>query len=130
MFSRRGAEAQKGMGWLVFLEIPMREVTLPKGHWPYLLYRAVKPTRRKPSQPQQRIIDQMRPGVWYESELGKESIKSCRALVNAGWCEMACVARKDKDGQLRLAVPEDILLDVVLGLSKKQPFEMYRIANK
>lgn len=107
----------------------MREVNLPAGHWPYILYHAKKDTRRKPTPPQQRILDQMREGVWYESELGKDRHASCWALVCEGWCEMARVARKGKDGNLVEPSPEEMLLDAVMGRFKEQPFEMYRIAN-
>ena len=107
----------------------MREVTLPAGHWPYILYHAKQATRRKPTPPQQRILDQMREGVWYESELGKDRHESCRALVGAGWCEMARVARKGKDGNLVEPSAEEILLEAVMGRFKEQPCEMYCIAN-
>ena len=106
----------------------MREVKLPTEHRPYVVYHAKKDTRRKPTAAQQRILDQMREGVWYECEIRKDWHPSCLALVDAGWCEMARVARKDKDGQLRESPVEEMLLDAVFGRFKEQPVEMYRLA--
>jgi hypothetical protein len=106
----------------------MRVVTLPKGHFPYVTYCAARPTRRKPSLPQQRILDQMQGGAWYEAETADRH-GSCRALVGAGWCEMARVARKDKQGNLVEPSPEQMLLDRIMGRSKDQPVEMYRVAK-
>ena len=107
----------------------MREVSLPPGHLPYILYNAEKSGRRKPTPPQQRILEQMREGVWYESEIGKDRLESCRALVVKGWCELARVARKGKDGNLVELSFEDMLLESVMGRFIEQPCEMYRIAN-
>jgi hypothetical protein len=107
----------------------MREITLPEGHSPYILYRATKATRRQPTPPQQRILDQMRQGVWFESEIGKDRTESCHALVAAGWCVMARIAKKGNDGNLVEKTFEDLLLDAVMGRKKEQPFEMYRIAK-
>jgi len=105
----------------------MREVKLPAGHRPYVVHHAKKATRRKPTAAQQRILDQMREGVWYECEIRKDWRPSYLALVGAGWCEMARVARKDKDGQLREYPVEEMLLDAVFGRFKEQPVEMYRL---
>ncbi len=107
----------------------MRKVTLPEGHFPYILYVADRPTRRNPSPPQRRILDQMQDGAWYEAEPGDRH-GSCRALVGGGWCEMARVARKDGQGNLVEPSPEEMLLDVIMERSKDQPIEMYRIMKK
>ena len=84
----------------------MIEVKLPVGCRPYQLYDAKKPTRRKPTPPQQRILDQMNPGIWYEAETRgpdgkcKDRRKSCRALVREGWLQMGRTAKRGKDGTL------------------------------
>ena len=108
----------------------MHEITLPKGHSPYVLYRATNPTRRKPTPPQQRILDQMRQDVWYETDIGKDRTESCRALVASGWCEMARIAKKGTDGNLVEKTCDDIILDVAMGRNMEQPFEMYRMFKK
>ena len=114
----------------------MREVTLPKNHRPYILFESRKPSGRKPSPPQQRILDQMRPGVWYEPEwLGedgkcKDRSESCNALVGLGRCIMARIAKEGPGGKLFEPSPEDRLLEAIFGEDRpKQPFVMYRLAN-
>ena len=114
----------------------MIEVNLPVGCRPYLLYDAKKPTRRKPTPPQQRILDQMKPGIWYEAEHRgpdgkcKDRHESCRALVGEGWLQMGRIAKRGKDGELREYEPEELLLEAIMGDKRdRQPFEMYRIAN-
>jgi hypothetical protein len=114
----------------------MREVTLPKDHRPYILFESRKPSGRKPSAPQQRILDQMRPGVWYEPEWRgpdgkcKDRSESCNALVGLGRCIMARIAKKGPDGKLFEPSPEELLLEAILsGKKHDQPLVMYRLAN-
>jgi len=114
----------------------MIEVKLPVGCRPYQLYDAKKPTRRKPTPPQQRILDQMKPGIWYEAEHWgpdkkcKDRHESCRALVGEGWLQMGRIAKHGKDGELHDYEPEELLLEAIMGDKRdRQPFEMYRIAN-
>lgn len=114
----------------------MIEVNLPVGCRPYQLYDAKKPTRRKPTPPQQRILDQMKPGVWYEAENRgpdgkcKDRHESCRALGVEGWLQMGRIAKRGKDGTLHEYEPEELLLEAIMGDKRdRQPFEMYRLAN-
>ena len=114
----------------------MRKVTLPKGHRPYMLFESRKPSGRKPSPPQQRILDQMRAGVWYEPEwLGedgkrKDRAESCNALVRLGRCIMARIAKEAPDGKLYEPSSEAMLSEAIFSEDRpKQPFVMYRLAN-
>ena len=114
----------------------MREMTLPKNHRPYMLFESRKPSGRKPSPPQQRILDQMRPGVWYEPEWRgedgrcKDRTESCNALVGLGRCIMARIAKEGPDGKLFEPSPEELLLEAILsGKKHDQPLVMYRLAN-
>jgi hypothetical protein len=78
---------------------------------------------------QQRILDQMKEGIWYEGELRKDRTESCRALVSKGLCEMARVACIDENGKLPELSTEQMLLNAILGQFKEQPCEMYRIVK-
>jgi len=114
----------------------MREVTLPKKRRPYMIFESCKPSGRKPSPPQQRILDQMKPGVWYEPECCgpdgkcKDRTESCNALVNLGRCIMARIAKRGPDGKLFELSPEDLLSEVISnGKLYHQPLVMYRLAD-
>lgn len=114
----------------------MREVTLPKNHRPYIAFESYKPSGRKPSVAQQRILDQMRPGVWYEPEWRgpdgkcKDRTDSCNALVGLGRCIMARIAKEGPDGNLYELSLAEILMEAMFGDDiPKQPLVMYRLAN-
>jgi len=116
--------------------VAMREVTLPSNHRPYMLFKSRKPSGRKPSPPQQRILDQMRPGIWYEPEwLGedgkrKDRTESCIALVRLGRCIMAQIAKMGPDGKLFVPSSEELFLEAIFsGKFHDQPLVMYRLAN-
>ena len=114
----------------------MREVTLTKEHGPYIFFESLKPSGRKPTPPQQRILDQMRPGVWYEPEFRgpdgkcKDRSSSCEALVSLGRCITARIAKEGPDGKLFEPSPEDMLLASIFGDDMpKPPFVMYRLTD-
>ena len=116
--------------------VKMREVTLQNRHRPYMLFESHKPSRRKPSPAQQRILDQMRAGVWYEPEWRgedgkcKDRTESCNALVRLGRCIMARIAKEGPDGKLFEPSPEELLLEAIFsGKKHDQPLVMYRLAN-
>ena len=105
----------------------MREVTWPLGSfpWPYVFYKARKPVQRKLSPAQQRILGTMREGVWYHLETERPA--SCRALVDAGWCTFARIAKRDATGKLYEPDAHELLLAVLLRNElKSQPLEVYR----
>ena len=101
-----------------------------------MLFESNKTSRRKPSPAQQRILDQMRAGVWYEPEWRgedgkcKDRTESCNALVGLGRCIMARIAKEGPDGKLFEPSPEELLLEVIFsGKKHDQPLVMYRLAN-
>jgi len=95
----------------------MTEVMLNKSA-PYLYYSAVEPTNKAPSPPQQRILDQMELGKWYETD-DKDRLDSCYALVSKGLLVFAKIGRFDKTtGKPIEASPEEMLLAFLLD---KQP---------
>ena len=105
----------------------MREVTSPLASfpWPYVFFKARKPGQRKLSPAQQRILDTMREGVWYQMDV--ERAESCRALVGSGWCVSARIARRDATGKLYEPDPDELLLAVLLRNELKgQPLAVYR----
>jgi len=109
----------------------MRVVMMPKDHRPYMIFESRKPSGRKPSSSQQRILDQMKPGIWYEPEWQgpdgkcKDRLESCNALVGLGRCIMARIAKEGPGGKLFEQSPEDMLLEAVFGRDiPKQPFVM------
>ncbi len=74
---------------------------------------------------QQRILNTMREGVWYQMDV--ERVESCRALVGRGWCTFAQIARRNVDGDLYEPDPDELLLAVLLRNElKPQPLEVYR----
>ena len=114
----------------------MQEVTLPKKHRPYILFESRKPSGRKPSAAQQRILEQMRPGVWYKPEHWgedgkcKDRIESCEALVALGRCITARIAKKGPDGKLLEMFGDELLLDQIMRGPLDQPLIMYRLASE
>ena len=114
------------------MKFVMRNGILPIGHAPYVLSWRGTVSRRKPTPTQQRILDQMRPGIWYTPEPGKDRQDSCRALYNAGLLCRARIAKTERGpgGYLIEKSCEDLLVDIALGKNVDEPVLMYRILNK
>jgi len=106
----------------------MREIAPHERHSSYVLYKA-KRAGRKPSPRQQRILDQMRQGIWYESEPPKDRCDSCHALVVAGWLVEARIAKMGNEGKLVEKTVDDLLLDIVYSQHLEEPLVMYRLVK-
>jgi len=109
------------------MKFAMMDGILPIGHSPYILRKATKRAHRKPTPRQQLILDQMRQGIWYQSESPKDRHDSCNALVCDGWLVLARIAKKGNDGKVVEKTVDDLLLDLVLGRKMKEPLMMYRL---
>jgi hypothetical protein len=96
----------------------------------YLVYGVARKAIRNPSEAQQRILDQMRPGAWYVSKdraMGGKCtnrLESCRALVKMGYLVMGRPGR-DAGGTLELLTQEELLIDALAG---GNPVLVYRLA--
>ena len=107
----------------------MREIAPHERHSSYVLYKA-KRAGRKPSPRQQKILDQMRQGVWYQSEPPKDRHDSCNALVCDGWLVVARIAKMGNDGKLVEKTVDDLLLDIVRSKHLEEPLVMYRLVKE
>lgn len=101
--------------------------------YPYIGYCAEKPTYKTPTVPQQKILDQMESGIWYETEdrdergRCKDRIASCYALVAKGWLVYAKLGLKRNDGAIKEPLPEEILLHCILKKRTfSQPFVLFK----
>ena len=106
------------------------EVELETYHYPYLFYQAKAKARVELTPAQQRVLDGMETGAWYENS-GCERHATVRALVSKGRCELARIARKDKAEKIREFTPDEMLVMVIMPeliqMPKiEQPIELYR----
>jgi len=111
----------------------MREITVPLESfvWPYVTFCARKPGRRKLSLAQRRAVALMREGVWYEHEGGEPLLATLNALVGAGWCHRALIARRGPDGKVSTWTHPEMLMHVLLDEKPKvdQPLSLYRLVD-
>jgi len=114
------------------MKFAMRNGILPIWHSPYVLSRRGTVSRRKLTPTQQRILDQMHPGIWYTPEPGKDRQDSCRALYNTGRLWKANIAKPEPgpNGHFIEKTREDLLVDIALGRHVGEPVLMYRILKK
>ena len=111
----------------------MREITVPLESfvWPYVTFCARKPGRRKLSLAQRRAVALMREGVWYEHEGGEPLLATLNALVGAGWCYRALIARRGADGKVSPWTHPEMLVHVLLEEQPKvdQPLSLYCLVD-
>ena len=107
----------------------MREIAPHERHSSYVLYKA-KRAGRKPSPRQQKILDQMRQGVWYRSEPPKDRCDSCNALVVAGWLVEARIAKMSNNGKLVEMTVVEMMFDFFLSRNLNEPLVMYRLVKE
>ena len=98
---------------------------IPKRH-PYILYRAIKPGKRKLSPVQETILQSFEEGKWYVSE--KERIDSLRAMVHKGWL-IEGVIKPLTDKKDASDCDEQVLLDIIFG-KIVQPLTIWRLATE
>ena len=103
--------------------------------YPYIGYVAHRPTHKPPTPPQQRVLDQMEHGMWYEPETidengkCKDRLDSCYALVAKGLLVYAKLGIKKDNGTIKEPSPEEMLLDFIFkDRTFHQPFTLFRKA--
>ena len=111
------------------MKFAMNDGILPIGHSPYILRKAAKRSRRKPTPRQQLILDQMRQGIWYQREPPKDRHDSCNALVCDGWLVVARIAKKGNDGKLVELTVDELLFDFIGSRNWEEPLVMYRLVK-
>lgn len=111
------------------------KATSPPPEATYLVYTVKKPSYKPPTPPQRRILEQMEPGVWYETEhLGqdgktKDRADSVGALLNAGWLETARLGTREKDGTARPFTTNELFERIFTVEKDAAPYELYRLAQ-